>query len=345
MPGFVPRSLSNQHGRIPEIAWAILLLLVGCVLVVLEVFIPSGGIISILAAVSFIASIFIAFQESPTTGPTTGLIFTATTVFAVPTLIALAFKYWPKTPMGKAFLGELPNEEEVLPEDPRRALLGRVGVARSKMLPSGAVEIDGQMIDAVTQGQAIEPGTYVVVCEVRANRVVVRPAGKDQRPSHQNPSDVFRARSKSWASIRWTTRWRESCCQLREPSRQRITTNGWTHLVSVPIPVNSYEFGDSSSACLLTASSLKSSPNRLQVTLSHWTGACDSASDSTTHFATGTHTCSIRPIISTALVLAQGGGLFRGNALWLVLLVVVLIVGAGVLRRSSPATSACGFNR
>jgi membrane-bound serine protease (ClpP class) len=176
---------------LPEIAWAILLMTVGCVLVVLEVFIPSGGIISILAAVSFIASIFIAFQPSPTTGLTTGLIFTATTVLAVPTLVALAFKYWPRTPMGRAFLGDLPKEEEVVPENPRRPLLGRVGVARSKMLPSGAVEIDGQMVDAVTQGQAIEPGTYVVVCEVRANRVVVRPAGKDQRPSHPNPSDVL----------------------------------------------------------------------------------------------------------------------------------------------------------
>ena len=55
---------------LPEIVWAILLLVVGCVLVVLEVFIPSGGIISILAAVSFLGSIFIAFQPGPTTGPT-----------------------------------------------------------------------------------------------------------------------------------------------------------------------------------------------------------------------------------------------------------------------------------
>ena len=31
-------------------------------------------------------------------------------------------------------------------------------------------------------------------------------------------------------------------------------------------------------------------------------------------------------VISTALVLAQGGDLFRGNALWLALLVVVLII-------------------
>jgi membrane-bound serine protease (ClpP class) len=162
-------------------------MLAGCALVLLEVFIPSGGIIGTVSAVCVIASILIAFQESATSG----FAFTATALFAVPTLLVLAFRIWPKTPMGKAFLGELPTEDEVLTQDPRRALLGRVGVARTKMLPSGAVEIDGQMVDAITRGQAIEPGTYVTVIEVRANRVVVRPAGKDQRPSHVNPSDLL----------------------------------------------------------------------------------------------------------------------------------------------------------
>jgi membrane-bound ClpP family serine protease len=176
---------------IPDIAWAILLFLAGCTLVVLEVFIPSGGIISILAGVSFIASIIIASWEGPTTGPATGFIFFAVAIFAIPTLVLLAFKYWPKTRWGKAFLGELPREDEVLTEDPRRELIGRVGIARSKMLPSGAVEVDGQMIDAIAQGRAIEPGTYVVIIEVRANRVVVRPAAKDQRPSHQDPKDLL----------------------------------------------------------------------------------------------------------------------------------------------------------
>ncbi|HEX3602242.1 MAG TPA: NfeD family protein [Lacipirellulaceae bacterium] len=175
---------------IPDIAWAILLMVLGCALVVLEVFIPSGGIISVLSAVSLIASIVIASWQSPTTGPFTGLVFAAVTVIVVPIIIATAFKYWPKTPMGKAFLGEPLTADKVLPKDSRRALLGRVGVARSKMLPSGAVEIDGQMVDAVSQGQAIEPGTYIVVTEVRANRVVVRPADKDQRPSNQSTKDI-----------------------------------------------------------------------------------------------------------------------------------------------------------
>jgi membrane-bound ClpP family serine protease len=175
---------------IPELAWAILLMVLGCALVVLEVFIPTGGLISILSGVAFIASLVIAFRESPTTGPLAGLVLAGFTVVAVPVLIATAFKYWPRTPMGKAFLGEPLTDDDVLAKDPRRALLGRVGVARSKMLPSGAVEVDGQVIDAMSQGQPIEPGTYVVISEVRANRVVVRPAGKDQRPGNQSPQEI-----------------------------------------------------------------------------------------------------------------------------------------------------------
>lgn len=167
------------------VAWSILLMLIGCAVLVMEVFIPSGGILSIVSTAAFVGAIFFAFQR----GQVTGFIFVASTVIAVPLVLALAFKYWPKTPMGKAFIGELPTAADVAPEDSRRGLLGRVGVARSKMLPSGAVEIEGQMIDAMSQGQAIDPGQYVVVIEVRANRVLVRPAMGDERPGRSIVTD------------------------------------------------------------------------------------------------------------------------------------------------------------
>ncbi len=160
------------------VVWSILLMLVGCVVLVLEVFIPSGGVLAVVSAAAFIGAIVIAFQN----GPVTGFSFVMSTAIAVPLVLVLAFHFWPKTRIGKAFLGELPSDDDVLPDDPHRVLMGRVGVARSKMLPSGAVEIDGQMVDALSLGQAVEPGQYVVVTEVRANRVVVRPAKENERP-------------------------------------------------------------------------------------------------------------------------------------------------------------------
>jgi membrane-bound ClpP family serine protease len=170
------------------LVWSVLLLLVGCVVLVLEVFIPSGGILAIISTAAFIGSVLIAFQQSSTSG----FAFLLTTAVAVPITLVAAFHFWPKTRIGRAFLGELPRDEDVLPDDPHRVLVGRVGIARSKMLPSGAVEIDGQMIDALSQGLAIEPGQYVVVTEVRANRVVVRPAKENERPGRQvNPADML----------------------------------------------------------------------------------------------------------------------------------------------------------
>ena len=170
------------------LTWAILLMLLGCGLVVLEVFIPSGGLLSFFSAVTIIASIVMAFRHNATTG----LGFIVLTLVAVPSTLALAFKVWPHTPMGKSFLGVLKTTEELTPVDSRRELVGKLGVAKSKMLPSGSVQIDGTHFDAVTQGGAIDKGQAVVVVEVQGNRVVVRPADEDEAGLVvKDPQDVL----------------------------------------------------------------------------------------------------------------------------------------------------------
>lgn len=159
------------------LGWAVVFMLVGCGLIVLEVFIPSGGVISFFALVAFAASLVMAFRRDVTTG----MSFIAIALVAIPTVVGLAFKAWPHTPMGRAFLGELPSEEATKPHDPRRELVGKVGIAKTKMIPSGDVVVDGKLLDAVSQGRAIEPGEAVVVVEVSSNRVVVRRAEQHEK--------------------------------------------------------------------------------------------------------------------------------------------------------------------
>ena len=170
------------------ISWAIILILLGCGLVVLEVFIPSGGLISFLAVLALLGSIYMAFQR----GTSAGFTFLMITVVAVPAAVAAAFKVWPHTPMGKAFLGELPTEEETAPEDWRRELVGHSGIAQTRMMPSGAVLVDGKQIDAISRGTPIDPGTPIVVVEVKANRVVVRLADEeDTKPEAAQGNDIL----------------------------------------------------------------------------------------------------------------------------------------------------------
>jgi membrane-bound ClpP family serine protease len=165
-----------------DLVWAALLLFVGLILVCVEVFVPSGGILGFLSIASLLAGIILAFYQR---GAEVGFLFLAITAAAVPTALALAFRWWPKTPMGRRLLLEVPTSEEVLPDTPQRRtlrqLVGKLGTAKTVMLPSGAVVIDGHTIDALSEGMPIEAGQRIRVIEVSGNRVVVRPA--DELPS------------------------------------------------------------------------------------------------------------------------------------------------------------------
>ena len=156
--------------------WALLLLLLGCVFLVLEFFVPSSGTLGVLAALSFVGAIVLAFMA----GPVQGTVTLVAVMIIVPTACFLAVKYWPETPIGRMILIQRPESpDEVLPETEGYRglsnLVGRHGLAKSLMLPGGVVEIDRKSYDAVSEGMAIDPGTRVLVVAVSTQRIVVRP--------------------------------------------------------------------------------------------------------------------------------------------------------------------------
>ena len=87
--------------------WAILLLALGTGLALLEVFFPSAGILGFLSAVALIASVVMGFYE----GPAVGALILVAIAIGLPTVIAVALKYWPKTAMGQRVLLIAPDSE------------------------------------------------------------------------------------------------------------------------------------------------------------------------------------------------------------------------------------------
>ncbi len=61
-----------------------------------------------------------------------------------------------------------------------KRLVGRVGRAKSKLLLSGVITIDGRTVDAVSESQPIEVGQAVRVVQVRGRGVVVRPVDEGE---------------------------------------------------------------------------------------------------------------------------------------------------------------------
>jgi len=156
------------------LAWASILLVVGLALVALEFFVPSGGVLGLLSVCTILAAVALAYLSAPLHG----FLFLGVTIILVPSVLALAVKLWPETPMGRRLLLRPPAADEVLPDDhvrrELRSLIGQTGRAKSKMLLSGAAVIAGRTVDAVSESMPIEPGQLVRVVAVQGHLVVVR---------------------------------------------------------------------------------------------------------------------------------------------------------------------------
>jgi membrane-bound ClpP family serine protease len=156
--------------------WSVVLLLVGIGVVAAEMFVPSGGVLGVLAGFCFVGGIVVAFTDSLQTG----FIMLGITTLAVPVLVGLAIQWWPHTPIGRRILIPPPdNPDDVLPDTPEyrdlKLLVGRRGRSRGKMLPGGIVVIDHRSYEANSVGMAIEAGVPVEVVAVNMSRLVVRP--------------------------------------------------------------------------------------------------------------------------------------------------------------------------
>lgn len=169
--------------------WVAVLLILGLSLACLEVFIPSGGVLGFLSVSSVLSAVALGFVQ----GPGYGLATLGTALVVIPAAVAVALKALPHTPMGKRLMLALPKGEDVLPQTRLRELkklIGKVGQAKSPLLPSGALAIEGRTINAQSDGTPIEVGQWVRVIDVRGNRVVVRPV--DQTPPSAAPDDLSR---------------------------------------------------------------------------------------------------------------------------------------------------------
>lgn len=160
-----------------SLLWVISLLLLGLGVMALEVFVPSGGILGFVSIAALVAGVATAFLEQ---GAAAGMASLAVVVLAVPAVLAMAFRWFPETPLGRRVLPPAPESADVLPDLERRRhvreLVGHTGRAVSELLPWGRVEIDGETVDAMSEGGPIEAEAAIEAVGVQGTALVVRPA-------------------------------------------------------------------------------------------------------------------------------------------------------------------------
>ena len=163
--------------------WGLALLALSLLLLVVEVFVPSGGVIAAVSAVCAIGGVGMLWKFETIWG-ISGLL---TMLILGPMALAWGFKILPDTPMGRAILGGRSAEETEALRDAernamlsRKALVGLEGTALADMRPVGEVELvtgeDIQTIEALAEHDWIEAGQRVIVTSASGLEIKVRKA-------------------------------------------------------------------------------------------------------------------------------------------------------------------------
>ncbi|HEY0008135.1 MAG TPA: NfeD family protein [Tepidisphaeraceae bacterium] len=150
------------------IAWAMIFMAIGVALFVAEVFLPSHGILAVLASLSLITGVVICFAINRWLGAGLSLAL----VTAAPFAFSASFNLWQRTPVGKRMIltstaGEMPRAQ---------VLVGSTGIAMTDLRPMGEAEFGTSRLQVISEsGNTIAAGTAVRVLSMTDAVAMVRP--------------------------------------------------------------------------------------------------------------------------------------------------------------------------
>ena len=155
------------------LVFAVFLYFACAFLLLAEVFVPSGGIISICALCCLIGGLMIFFHHSSTTG----WIGIVVAIVMIPSVLVLAYKIFPKTRFGKAVTLPPPKRQQgdaIADTNQLKELLGEVGTVLTPLRPVGMGEFSGRKVECVAESGYVDKGKKVKVIRVQSTQLTVR---------------------------------------------------------------------------------------------------------------------------------------------------------------------------
>ena len=148
----------------------LILQLVGVVVVIAEIILPSGGILSIVALGVFGYSLFVVFSEI---SKTVGFALVAADLVLIPVLVILGLKLLARSPVT---LRKTLSREKGVSSQPSDldSYIDMQGTAVTDLRPAGKAIINGKRVDVVTRGEYLEKDAAIIVIEVTGNQIIVR---------------------------------------------------------------------------------------------------------------------------------------------------------------------------
>ncbi len=150
----------------------VILILIGVLLIIAEVYlVPGFNVVGILGVLFILFAIGYSFTEAGATGGMISLIGAAIVCGGV------FYFMWQAGAWDRFVLSTNLRRDDgaVARESEQRArYLGKTGIALSPLRPTGIVEIDGERIEVATEGDFISSGSRIRVVAMDRRRFFVR---------------------------------------------------------------------------------------------------------------------------------------------------------------------------
>ena len=155
------------------LVFAVFLYLISSSLIIAEVFIPSGGLLSILALGCVIGGVAIFFHHSMAAG----WIGIGVGVVLIPASVIISYKIFPKTRFGKTVTLTPPKRKpgDAIPDTARlKELMEAEGEVLTPLRPVGMCDFSGRRVECVAEKGYVEKGTKIKVIKIEGTQVTVR---------------------------------------------------------------------------------------------------------------------------------------------------------------------------
>lgn len=149
----------------------LMVFLVGIILLLIEAFAPGFGIPGIGGIIAIIISIVMA-SNSATSAVVSLFISFVLTIIA----FILILKYAPRSKhFDRIILGtQMKKEEGYSATNKYSQYVGLEGIVVTYLRPAGSIDINGELLDVVSEGAFIEVGSKVKVIKVEGRRIIVK---------------------------------------------------------------------------------------------------------------------------------------------------------------------------
>ncbi len=153
--------------------FAVFLYFACAALIVAEVFVPSGGLISIFALACLGGGIAIFFHHSLIAG----WIGVSIAAIMIPAVLVFSYRIFPKSRFGKSVTLTPPERRQgdAIPDtDKLKDLLGAEGVVLTPLRPVGMCDFSDRRVECVAESGYVDKGKKVKVINVESTQLTVR---------------------------------------------------------------------------------------------------------------------------------------------------------------------------